>query len=67
MDGFIAKCVNCHQNHVHAPGVLPSNGDNNCINCHMPLQTSKIIYFNNGAASKNTPYFIRTHKIGIYH
>ena len=67
MKEFIAQCVNCHQNHVHTPGIVKSTENSNCINCHMPLQSSKIIYFNNGAAAKNFPYFIRTHRIAVYH
>jgi len=63
--GFISQCMNCHPKPVHATGTIPSNGQN-CISCHMPLQSSKIISFNTGAGLKNIPYFIRTHKIAIY-
>lgn len=38
----------------------------NCIDCHMPLQTSRMIYSNNGMNLKNIPYLMRTHKIAIY-
>src|SRR6186713_3166959 len=38
----------------------------NCIDCHMPLQTSKTITVNTGAGLTDIPYLIRTHRIGIY-
>jgi hypothetical protein len=72
---FLSQCMACHLNSAHAAGILKENEQKkrdfnlvglNCIDCHMPLQTSKMIYFNNGAASKNIPYFLRTHKIAIY-
>lgn len=72
---FISKCMDCHQNSAHAVNSLKESEQKkrdfnlvslSCIDCHMPLQTSKTIYFNNGAESKNIPYFIRTHKIAIY-
>lgn len=75
VDAFIAKCMDCHRNSIHALTILKDNEQKkrdfnlaslNCIDCHMPLQTSKTIYFNNGIESKNIPYFIRTHKIAIY-
>ena len=59
---IISKCIDCHKQPIHTIKLAGMN----CIDCHMPLQTSKIIYFNNGGASKNIPYFVRTHKIGIY-
>jgi hypothetical protein len=72
---FISKCMDCHQNSAHALAILKDNEQKkrdfnlvavNCIDCHMPLQISKTIHFNNGTELKNTPYFIRTHKISIY-
>jgi hypothetical protein len=72
---FVSKCMDCHQNSAHAVNSMKDNDQKkrdfnlvslNCIDCHMPLQTSKTIYFNNGAGSKNIPYVIRTHKIAIY-
>lgn len=72
---FVSKCMDCHQGSVHATDVMKENEQkkrdfnlevSTCIDCHMPLQTSKTIYFNNGSESKNIPYLIRTHKIAIY-
>jgi hypothetical protein len=72
---FIAKCMDCHRSSAHAMNILEDNEQKkrdfnlaslNCIDCHMPLQTSRIIYSNNGSVSKNISYFLRTHKIAIY-
>lgn len=63
MEMFVARCIDCHAEAKHT-GVQPANS--NCIGCHMPLQTSKLIHFNNGAELKDIPYLIRTHKIAIY-
>jgi hypothetical protein len=75
LTAFISKCMDCHRNSAHAVNILKDNeqkkrdfnlSTSNCIDCHMPLQTSKTIYSNNGAETKNISYLIRTHKIGIY-
>jgi hypothetical protein len=67
--------MDCHQGSSHATDVLKDNEQKqrdfnlvgaSCIDCHMPLQTSKTIYSNNGGGAKDIPYLIRTHKIGIY-
>ncbi len=72
---FIAKCMDCHQGSRHATDVIKDNEQKkrdfnlvgqNCIDCHMPMQVSKTLNFNNDAESKSVPYLIRTHKIGIY-
>ena len=65
LTGFVSTCMGCHQNSTHAKKNL-AIATNNCIDCHMPLQTSKIITFNNGAGLQNIPYLIRTHRIAIY-
>jgi nitrate/TMAO reductase-like tetraheme cytochrome c subunit len=72
---FVAQCMDCHGQSAHAVAIQKENEQKkrdfnltgaSCIDCHMPLQPSKTIYFNNGAESKNIPYFLRTHKIAIY-
>jgi hypothetical protein len=73
---FVAKCMDCHKNSVHATAILRDNEQKkrdfnlvgpSCIDCHMPLQNSKIIHSKNEAGDlKNIPYLLRTHKIGIY-
>jgi hypothetical protein len=61
---FTAKCMSCHQDSEHA---LQLKADNkSCINCHMPLQVSKSLNFNNGIETKTIPYLLRTHRIAVY-
>jgi len=71
----VAKCMDCHRQSSHALAVMKENEQKkrdfnltgaSCIDCHMPLQMSKTIYFNSGTGEKNIPYFVRTHKIAIY-
>lgn len=61
---FIAKCMTCHQQSKHAELTFKENG--NCINCHMPLQTSHSLDFNNNQRANSIAYQLRTHLIGIY-
>lgn len=61
---FIAKCMACHQNSEHA--LQMKTESKSCINCHMPLQVSKSLDFNNGAEMKSIPYLLRTHRIAVY-
>lgn len=61
---FMAKCMSCHQSSKHA--VQQQTAVKNCIDCHMPLQASKALDFNNGQERKRIPYLLRTHRIGVY-
>lgn len=64
---FISACMDCHRQSTHAATMLNDKTMTmNCINCHMPQQSSKDIYFNNGAERKIIPYLLTTHKIGVY-
>jgi hypothetical protein len=63
-DVFISKCMTCHQTSLHA--VQMKIADKNCIDCHMPLQASRSLDFNNGKEAKSIPYMLRTHRIAIY-
>lgn len=60
---FASKCMDCHPHSTHTTVNVTSAG---CIDCHMPLQTSKLIHFTAGRELKDIPYLIRTHKIAIY-
>src|SRR5688572_216475 len=67
LQAFISACMDCHQQSTHATTMLNDKAMTmNCIDCHMPQQASKDIYFNNGAERKIIPYFLTTHKIGVY-
>lgn len=60
---FITKCMNCHQSE-HA--LQMKTATQNCIDCHMPLQASKSLDFNNGTERQRIPYLLRTHRIAVY-
>lgn len=75
LTALVSKCMDCHQQSAHAAAVARENEQKkrdfnltgaSCIDCHMPLQMSKTIYFNSGTGEKNISYYIRTHKIAIY-
>jgi hypothetical protein len=82
---FVSKCMDCHQGSGHALAVQKDNEQKlrdfnlvapSCVDCHMPLQTSKLIHstgWTEGTSSKanetelkNIPYLLRTHRIAIY-
>ncbi len=63
-DIYTAKCMTCHQNSEHA--LQMKTNSNSCVNCHMPLQSSRSLDFNNGTEMKSIPYLLRTHKIAVY-
>ncbi|MEH6308795.1 hypothetical protein RYH73_24285 [Olivibacter sp. CPCC 100613] len=65
---YSQTCIQCHQTVKH-----PSLDEkalhlakNNCIDCHMPIKTSKDIGFQRSASKEKFPYKQRTHRIAIY-
>lgn len=64
MNVFTGKCVDCHGQSTHA--VEMKTAGKSCIDCHMPLQASKSLEFNNGSQTKSLTYYLRTHRIAIY-
>ena len=67
---FSQRCINCHSSSTHIECNLKDKGgirlNENCIDCHMPLQASKAIFLQVSDRSKSTADFIRTHRITIY-
>ena len=62
---FSQKCLSCHK--VEACGVYPKLGAeiaNNCIDCHMPNQESRVVFLD-VEGKKVNPKF-RTHWIKVY-
>ena len=62
---FSPRCLTCHQ--PSQCGEFARMGDqiaHNCIDCHMPLQESRVL-FSNTNGKKLKPY-VRTHRIAIY-
>jgi nitrate/TMAO reductase-like tetraheme cytochrome c subunit len=75
MTAFVTKCIDCHQGSAHVVSMvkkeeqannLPGVVRTNCVDCHMPLQPSRVISFKKDAGMATMPYLLRTHKIGIY-
>jgi hypothetical protein len=65
--GFSKKCQSCHQDMLH-PEVKIANGllKENCIDCHMPKQSSNVISFQTAGNDKMSAYLLRTHRIAVY-
>jgi hypothetical protein len=62
---FSPHCLSCHQ--PRQCGEYARMGDQivrNCIDCHMPLQESRVLFSNTGG-KKLTP-MVRNHRIAIY-
>lgn len=62
---FSAHCLSCHE--PKQCGEHARLGDqiaNNCIDCHMPLQESKVLFSNTNG--KHLEPKVRNHRIGIY-
>ncbi|MBO9591676.1 MAG: hypothetical protein J7599_02130 [Niabella sp.] len=61
---FVQRCMSCHLKSDHA--VTMRSAKNDCVSCHMPLEASKSLDFNNSAERNNTSYRLRTHRIAVY-
>jgi hypothetical protein len=62
---FSPRCLSCHQ--PQQCGEYPKMGEQiakDCVNCHMPLQESKVL-FSNTNGKKIVP-MVRNHRIAIY-
>jgi hypothetical protein len=66
--GYSNKCISCHQtvNHSQKTLLLGATSKTNCIDCHMPLKSSKAISFKLSGDTKIAAYLLRTHKIAVY-
>lgn len=66
---YSAKCISCHTNtdHDFIKNVSTLNEIKvNCIDCHMPEQSSRAITFYKEGSTIKTAYLLRTHKIAVY-
>lgn len=66
---FNQKCMECHTTDsvVCAAETLQINEmGNNCIACHMPKMPSKSMTVELDENSPETPFYVRTHLIGVY-
>ncbi len=67
---FSSRCQSCHQPGHDAECKLTGKADPavmvNCIDCHMPKQSSKAIMMYLPGESSPTPARMRTHRIAVY-
>lgn len=62
---FSPHCLSCHQpTQCGEYGKMGEEIVHNCIDCHMPLQESRVLFSNTGG-KKLTP-LVRNHRIAIY-
>jgi len=64
MDAVVEKCSGCHRPSSHITAM--QTNVKNCVDCHMPLQVSKSLDFNDGRQKRSIPYLLRTHLIKVY-
>lgn len=70
LGAYSKKCQSCHHEPDHRS--LPENAaiagslKNNCIDCHMPKQSSRVIAFQLAGSNVTSSYLLRTHKIAVY-
>ncbi|QNL50203.1 hypothetical protein H8S90_00790 [Olivibacter sp. SDN3] len=62
------QCISCHQEVKHSSlnNMQASTVNTNCVDCHMPIQTSDDIGFQKSNSKEKIPYQVRTHKIAVY-
>lgn len=67
---FSARCMNCHVeggDNFCRQEPLPGLGlRKNCIDCHMPALPSRQVFLRTADNLNQTPFFVRTHLIGVY-
>ncbi|MBE7173098.1 MAG: hypothetical protein INR73_21155 [Williamsia sp.] len=67
---FSSRCMTCHNEAQHTFCPLATRiGNrikNNCIDCHMPSQPSRLITLLSQGQKKPTPDLIRTHYVAVY-
>jgi len=64
---FSQRCMSCHQTqHKNIEGISNNKLIKNCIDCHMPLQTSRSISFLLQGKEAPVNAVMRTHYITIY-
>ncbi|MBB6238479.1 mono/diheme cytochrome c family protein [Pedobacter sp. AK013] len=64
---YSQRCINCHQSANHSKTTLAKGSlSTNCIDCHMPKESSKLITFQQAGKADLSAYLLRSHHIGIY-
>ncbi|KQM78793.1 hypothetical protein ASE74_12570 [Pedobacter sp. Leaf216] len=64
---YSQRCINCHQTTRHSQATLAKGSlTSNCIDCHMPKESSKLISFQQAGKDHLSAYMLRSHHIAIY-
>ncbi|HEY1023563.1 MAG TPA: cytochrome c3 family protein [Sphingobacteriaceae bacterium] len=64
---FVQRCLNCHNTGMHPDALkLGAALKERCIDCHMPVQQSKLITFQVAGKAGKMPYQLRSHRVGVY-
>lgn len=67
---YSKTCLSCHNSVAHSTNTIKTISESmlkqNCIDCHMPKQTSKAISFQRAKSTAFSSYQLRTHQIAIY-
>ena len=67
---FSQRCMNCHTQSNHTSCKMAATLGNtikqNCIDCHMPVQASKVLRIQNPASNDMVSAQVRSHLIAIY-
>jgi len=64
---YSQRCINCHKSTSHSKATLAKGSlSTNCIDCHMPKESSKLITFQQAGKDHLSPYQLRSHHIAIY-
>lgn len=70
LEVYSATCIGCHARPEHPSldinGANPITLQSNCIDCHMPLQSSGTIAYQLAGGDATYAYLLRTHKIAVY-
>jgi predicted CXXCH cytochrome family protein len=69
LKAYSSVCMGCHRDVVHdfaKDDLSKIQLQNNCIDCHMPLQPSNAISFQLSGAKEKSAYLLRNHRIAVY-
>jgi hypothetical protein len=67
---FSARCMSCHaratESFCKQPEMPGLDLASNCIDCHMPALPSRQVFLQTSGNLNATPFYVRTHLIGVY-
>jgi hypothetical protein len=67
---YSGYCLNCHSEANHnfckLAGTIGPVIKTDCVDCHMPVKSSKTIVIGGNSSQNNPPFLARTHLIAVY-